>query len=644
MSPIVEINQFNVNTGIVKRHKDELHSNTKWHKIIVENVENLTKLTVLNAIMKFCYPLHFIPVHYQLSKNTACFLLKNCGSAIERMCSQNLIIKNPFNIDKPFKITIQLSTASTENFKVNIQDNVTKILDKRYNDETSTLNLENLVNDQDLEEFCPLSQPKLLFYILHLSKTIPFKYLKLCNNEIESLRPIEALTGSFSLISVDLRNNSIPSMSEIIHMQEFQLKELWLDGNPLCDKFDEFTYGRDAKRYLNTLEKLDGVNIQQRGFLPFRRNYLCNQTGFDLVDQFLEHYFTLYDAQNRSVLDGLYHKEAQFSLTSNYLPLQSTSIHARLRAYKKISRNLLQVQDASKVDEFLFSGPHDIIKILSSLPQSEHDPFSFTVDLISYTDKLAVLIVSGIFREIKETLFEVERLLNFTRTFVLLAGGNREYTIINEMVHISNATTTQAARAFKMVKPPRSSRICIPQPKDAKEILQIVETVKILTGMTTEWSNKCLEECNYNLERALTLFVELYKMDKIPNSAFNSASVTPGPSVQRRKKPSRLRHKNRKMKLRNGGKVTIRDLLQQGRKSSNEQGVSDGYGSANSPSSANDPTVASLNSILNEPYEFSKPEESKQPTIVHPILGKIQPQASTSNSKSEFVPPVSRNV
>ncbi|GJQ65380.1 hypothetical protein Trydic_g7490 [Trypoxylus dichotomus] len=574
MSSIIEINQFNVNTGIVKKQRDELHSNTKWHKIIVENVEKL--------------------IHYQPSNNTASFLLKNCGAAIERMCNQNLIIKNPFNFDKPFKIAIQLSTANTENFKVNIQDNVTEILNRRYNKQTGVLNLENFVNDSNLEEFCPLSQPKLLFYILHISKTIPFKHLKLCNNEIESLKPMEALVGINTLISIDLRNNSIPSMAEIIHMQDFHLRELWLDGNPLCDKFDEFTYGRDAKRYLNTLEKLDGVNIQQKGFLPFRRNFLCSQTGYDLVDQFLEHYFTLYDAQNRSVLDGLYHKEAQFSLTSNYLSLQSTSIHARLRAYNKISRNILQMQDSNKIDEFLFAGPYDIIKLLSSLPPSEHDPFSFTVDLITYTEKLAILVVSGVFREIKETLFEVERLLNFTRTFVLLAGADREYTILNEMVHISNATTTQASTAFQLVKPLRSDRIHIPQPKDAKEMLQIVETVKILTGMNMEWSKKCLEECNYNLERALTLFVELYKMDKMPDTAFNS--------------------------------------------------------SADSFSNEADLTATSLKAILNEPHEFSKPEEPNQPTIVHPILGKIQPSnvhlptASTSRNTTEFVPPIRGNV
>ncbi|KAI4462905.1 nuclear rna export factor [Holotrichia oblita] len=517
----VIIDQFNVNSGIVKKYKDALHSNTKWHKVIVENVGDLDKLTVLNTIMKFCYPLHFIPVHYESCNNKAHFLLKNCGSAIERICNQNLIIKHPCINEQPFKLSIHLSTASTDDVRINIQDNVMKILYKRFNSQKGLLNLDNFVSDPDLEEFCPLSQPKLLFYIFHLSKNLPIKYLKLSNNQIESLKAMEGLSGMTTLIGIDLHNNGISSMAEISYLREFQLEELCLDGNPLCDKCDEFSYGKDAKRLLPTLKKIDGYRIQSNPFVQHRRNYLCSQTGFDLVDQFLEHYFTLYDADNRSVLDGLYHEEAIFSLTASFKSMQSTSTNARLQAYNKVSRNLMNLATFTGSDEFLFAGPSDILKVLCALPQSEHDPFSFNVDLISYTEKIAILIVSGIFREMKQTLVEEDRLLYFTRTFVLRAGNDREYTILNEMVHISNATTFQASIAFKKVRAPTDDYIPIPRPKNTEEMLEILRAIETLTGMNREWSKKCLEECHFILEKALALFVELYKMDKIPSTAFD---------------------------------------------------------------------------------------------------------------------------
>lgn len=39
----------------------------------------------------------------------------------------------------------------------------------------------------------------------------------------------------------------------------------------------------------------------------------------------------------------------------------------------------------SKCDEHLYKGPTKITEMLSTLPQSEHDPYSFTIDLMFYS-------------------------------------------------------------------------------------------------------------------------------------------------------------------------------------------------------------------------------------------------------------------
>lgn len=54
-------------------------------------------------------------------------------------------------------------------------------------------------------------------------------------------------------------------------------------------------------------------------------------------------------------------------------------------SYKKYSRNIKFMSNMLKCDEFVFKGQKKIVEILADLPLSEHDPYSFTVDLIHYS-------------------------------------------------------------------------------------------------------------------------------------------------------------------------------------------------------------------------------------------------------------------
>jgi hypothetical protein len=73
----------------------------------------------------------------------------------------------------------------------------------------------------------------------------------------------------------------------------------------------------------------DGVVLGPPGFPRTRRNFLMPPEDCALADQFIRHYFTLYDCGNRRKLEGLYHSDALFSLTATYLSAQSTSNTAR---------------------------------------------------------------------------------------------------------------------------------------------------------------------------------------------------------------------------------------------------------------------------------------------------------------------------
>lgn len=57
----------------------------------------------------------------------------------------------------------------------------------------------------------------------------------------------------------------------------------------------------------------------------------------------------------------------------------------RLKRYKTYARNVLSLADLSRSELNLKQGGAAIIDLLNLLPASEHDPYSFTVDLIYCT-------------------------------------------------------------------------------------------------------------------------------------------------------------------------------------------------------------------------------------------------------------------
>lgn len=72
----------------------------------------------------------------------------------------------------------------------------------------------------------------------------------------------------------------------------------------------------------------DNVPVGIDKYKITQKNYFCDRDSLDLVNQFLEYFFTAYDT-DRKLLAGLYHKDAMFSLTCVYLSGQLSSSTAR---------------------------------------------------------------------------------------------------------------------------------------------------------------------------------------------------------------------------------------------------------------------------------------------------------------------------
>ena len=89
-----------------------------------------------------------------------------------------------------------------------------------------------------------------------LSSMPKLEYLSLSCNNISSL---SSLSNCIYLREIYLRNNNISSFEELNHLRHlFNLRVLWLDGNPICD--DNFY----RKKVLNILPQVTSLDNKKR--------------------------------------------------------------------------------------------------------------------------------------------------------------------------------------------------------------------------------------------------------------------------------------------------------------------------------------------------------------------------------------------
>ena len=89
-----------------------------------------------------------------------------------------------------------------------------------------------------------------------LSSMPKLEYLSLSCNNISSL---SSLSNCIYLREIYLRNNNISSFEELNNLRNlFNLKVLWLDGNPICD--DNFY----RKKVLNILPQVISLDNKKR--------------------------------------------------------------------------------------------------------------------------------------------------------------------------------------------------------------------------------------------------------------------------------------------------------------------------------------------------------------------------------------------
>lgn len=481
-----------------------------WHRVRIIRGAYYDKETVLKAILKAVEPADLIPVNYHVSGEDTFFIARNCGPALEKLCATSLIIKNVGG--DALILMLFLGYASICDLKINIQPLLLTALTKRYNPNEKILNLENFHTDPDVAKtvYCPLSQLRTSNHVLKLAKTAiaTFEYLNLQHNEMHSIAAIEN-SNLTAVKYLDLRHNNLLNMCMLAPLKNLTIIKLWLDGNPLCENYSTVKqYVDSAKKYCPHLQELDGVCIGSK--LPFiYKDYFVDNTR-QLARKFTEHFFNLYDQPDRSVLRGLYHKYAVYSMS--FTVPNIIAAKTNLQQYTAQSRNILR-RIPKKVTTF-YRGQEEILAGHAKLPKTYHDRSSFKYDVMYDNEKCLVLCISGLFK--KQSLGV--NVLSFNRTFILSADVDNEYHILNDQYHIDAApeNITPDKITTKVSYDENLAPICFSPSEKSVMMTRIAQ----VTTLNKEWCEIYLLGAKWDMRQALTSFMKDYKSRSIPEHAF----------------------------------------------------------------------------------------------------------------------------
>ncbi|XP_023559242.1 nuclear RNA export factor 2-like [Octodon degus] len=226
------------------------------------------------------------------------------------------------------------------------------------------------------------------------------------------------------------------------------------------------------------------------------------ETLKNLILQFLQEYYLIYDYGDRRGLLNVYHEEACFSLTIPLKPedRDTTNLHE----YTKYSRNVKNIKEPSIIRMLLKYGKSDIVDSLSLLPRTQHDYDNFMVDMFLQTEKMLCFSVHGVFKEIHGKSQGFVRA--FTRTFIATPGKSTCLCIVNDHLLLRNVPPEAIHRALSLTM---AMPCCSSMSTLTPDHLAMVQAFSMQSRMKLEWSQKCLEDNQWDYSRAAEVFIML---------------------------------------------------------------------------------------------------------------------------------------
>ncbi|XP_053418212.1 nuclear RNA export factor 1 isoform X2 [Nycticebus coucang] len=499
-----------------------------WFKITIPYGRKYDKAWLLSMIQSKC-SVPFTPIEFHYENTRAQFFVEDASTAsalkavnykiLDRENRRISIIINPST--PPPTVLNELKPEQIEQLKL--------IMSKRYDGSQQALDLKGLRSDPDLVAQnidVVLNRRSCMAATLRIiEENIPeLLSLNLSNNRLYKLDDMSSIVQKAPNLKIlNLSGNELKSERELDKVKGLKLEELWLDGNPLCDTFrDQSTYISAIRERFPKLLRLDShelpppiaFDVEAPTTLPpCKGSYFGTENLKSLVLHFLQQYYAIYDSGDRQGLLDAYHDGACCSLSIPFIP--QNPARSTLAKYFKDSRNVKKLKDPTLRFRLLKHTRLNVVAFLNELPKTQHDVNSFVVDISAQTSTLLCFSVNGVFKEVDGK--SRDSLRAFTRTFIAIPASNSGLCIVNDELFVRNASSEEIQRAFAMPAPTPSSS---PVPTLSPEQQEMLQAFSTQSGMNLEWSQKCLQDNNWDYTRSAQVFTHLKAKGEIPEVAF----------------------------------------------------------------------------------------------------------------------------
>ncbi|XP_019901215.1 nuclear RNA export factor 1 isoform X3 [Esox lucius] len=498
-----------------------------WYKMTIPYGKKYNKKWLLTALQNKC-SVPFKPVHYQTEGHKAQFYLEDAFTAHALVRASRQITDS-----EGYKVLVLMNPCpppSILNTELKPQDTawLKQCMAKRFDSSQRTLDLNQLRSDPDLvsQNVCPILSRKIFMdaVVKIIEENIPeLVHLNLSNNKLYQLDSLaDLITSAPHLKALNLSHNQLKTEKVLDRLKGLKLVDLWLEHNPLCDQFkDQPSYISAVRERFPQLVKLDGYDlplpivfdvVATSTIPPCKGSYFGSEEIMFLILHFLQQYFSVYDSGDRQPLLNAYHDGATFSLSQ---PSSQSLSRCLLREYHKDSRNLKHLKDPSTRFRLLKHTRLNVVALLNKLPKTQHDIASFNIDVNTHTSMLLSFTVSGVFKEVEGAFQDGVRA--FSRVFIAVPAGNSGLCIVNDQLFVRIATMEEICSAFATPAPTPSSSL-VPALSTPKQ--EMLSTFSLKSGMNLEWSQKCLQDNNWDFNIAAQIFTQLKAEGKIPDVAF----------------------------------------------------------------------------------------------------------------------------
>uniref|UniRef100_A0AAQ4PLT8 Nuclear RNA export factor 1a n=1 Tax=Gasterosteus aculeatus aculeatus TaxID=481459 RepID=A0AAQ4PLT8_GASAC len=478
-------------------------SRSGWFKVTIPHGKKYDKKWLLPALQNIC-TVPYTPVQYHVEHNRVHFYVDESAVATAlHKCSHKITDTDGYKVSVHVNPSAPPSFLITE-LKPEHLEHLRQCMAKRFDGSQQALDLNNIRTDPDLVsqniEVILNRKTNMEAVIKIIEENIPeLTGLNLSNNRIHKLDELTDLVSKApNLKTLNLSHNELKSDRELDKIKGLKLVELWLNRNPLCDFFkDQASYIRSVSDFWGRGEKIERTQWCDETSVQVGRSCLTN----------IQQYYSIYDSGNRQPLLDAYHDGASLSLTTPYTT-QNPS-RSSLGEYHKDTRNLKRIKDTTMRFRLLKHTRLNVVAFINELPKTQHDIASFNVDVNTFTNTLLSFTVSGVFKE-------GELVVNHDFLFLPhpLQG---DLCIVNDQLFIRMATTEEIRRAFVAPAPTPSSS---PVPTLTAPQQEMLTAFSQKSGMNLEWSQKCLQDNEWDFNRAAQVFTQLKTDGKIPDVAF----------------------------------------------------------------------------------------------------------------------------